>query len=172
MTLSREERLENIDLAMRRLMELLEDHFIEDINFRRPSEDFDGIYETTWAELDSRYWIRPISSTLESNFYFRLTGYGWIEGLKRTNRIEAILDILPGLCAAAKEHVKGRTSDQAVNRHQLAEAAKLDSRLVGNIVESRLLQEQFPDREMSLSWWDPTSTDFVRIPLSFGMERL
>lgn len=144
MTLSREGRLNNIDLALRRIMELLGDGSTNLIFFKVPSDDFSDIYATTWADLENKYWIRENGSTPRYTIY-RLTGWGWIEGLKRTAQLESAFEKLVSLRKAAKARVKGREDDASAFLDELSAEASLPKDFVDNVVDSDLLSERFPD---------------------------
>jgi len=173
MTVSRQNRSENINKAIQTLMsELGEDSIIMTI-FRRPGPEYDGILPTTWDDLEESGWIVTQSTTMGNEVRFRLTGTGWIEGLRRTGRFDATVAKLPQLCRAAKGRLKGREQDEHCDIGELARGSHLPRSFVENVVESALLQSQFPEKKMELRWWSSGSLrQFVRIPRSFGMERL
>ncbi|MBI3939682.1 MAG: hypothetical protein HY315_02505 [Acidobacteria bacterium] len=104
---------------------------------------------------------------------FQLTGSGWIEGTKRTGQFEGAIAKLSQLCQAAKNRVKGRQEDECCHIEELASDSKLPRSFLENVVESYLLEIQFPGKKMEIRWWDSGSLrQFVKIPKSFGMDRL
>ncbi len=173
MTLSREDRLENIDRAIQKLMTELGDCSIIMTLFTRGNHNYTDIFATTWDDIEHHGWIETEGSTMGATVAFRITGDGWVEGLERTGQLAAAVAKLSQLCMVAKVHVKGREEHAACHIEQLAEDSDLPRSFIENVVESGLLERQFPKRQMELRWWDPQGRPLLlRIPRSFGMERL
>ena len=55
---------------------------------------------------------------------------------------------------------------------ELVRDSGLPKDLVGNIIESRLLERLFPDKEMGIYWWDHVKGMAIRVPSRLGMEYL
>lgn len=172
MTLSREERLKNIDLAIRTLIGELGEGSIIGNAFRRPGPEYADILETTWDDMQELGWIQT-ETRFGGNVAFWMTGAGWIEGMKRTGQMDTIRAMLPRLSIAAKNRIKGRQEDGCAHVAELAQESGLSREFVENAIESRLLEVEFPGKKMELPWAGPgTYKQVIRIPRSFGMEYL
>ena len=174
MTISPQKRAHNIDIALRMMMEGLGDKSFSHCLFEVKDPRYSTIIRTTWAELEQSYFIQEDESTI-GNIHYRLTGQGWIEGLRRTGQLrsEALRHKLIGFMTELKDEVKGRKDDQFVFVNDFAAKTKIAADWIINVVESRLLQREFLDLIVDLDWWSHNNRFYViRIPVMFGMRRL
>ena len=86
MSLSRSERFENIELALKLIMEKLGDSAIDELFVEIDKPPDEKIYPTTWQHLEDQYFIAR-RDTLGGR-YRRLTASGWLEGLRITGLLE------------------------------------------------------------------------------------
>jgi hypothetical protein len=165
MTLSKEERVENVALALS-LMLL-------NLSPARPYawEEFDGdiepfnlILTTTWSVLCSKGLVKP-----NGMGRYQLTSSGWIEALKITGRFDSTdaQQQAGKLAAGLKRHIDGRTQDGRVDRTELAQETGLEEAFVYDAVDSHLLQHLFGI--MDAQWApDDRMNNWIEIPVDFG----
>ena len=126
---------------------------------------FADVLPTTWREIARRAYVTELPYR-----GFRLTGNGWIAGLKATGIFEqsAFREQAGVLARTLKASVKGRHDDALVDRETLACAAGLSEAWVYNAIESRLLSHLF-DR-LDASWApDDGMKYYIVVPLDFGL---
>jgi hypothetical protein len=169
MTLSRNSRLENMDLALVTMNNLLGERPMLAKYFSPEQAEFVAVYETTWKELEDRRLVHG-SHTLSSGSSYRLTGLGWLRAISSTGEIETaeFKARLGCLSAALKALVKGRRQRSLTNPKTMAEQTGLPEWWIFNIVESRIWEKHLkrvgPDFDDSRS--------IIWVPIDFGMEPL
>ena len=77
MTLSRTERSDNIELALKLMMGELGDHAINELFVEIDKPPYENIYPTTWKDLQDRYWIEGRNTMGRKRC--QLTASGWLE---------------------------------------------------------------------------------------------
>lgn len=171
MTISREERVSNIDSALVQMMGLLHDDGYVKVRFER-EKNFHDIFSTTWAELESLGWIEDCST--QDKRLHQFTGDGWIEGLRRTQKLDddSFQEKLVTLKTLFKSCVKGRKSDAPLSLSRCAEESGFFQRWIASVIESGLLGVKFPKEIMSVDWWPSGQRSVIRVPTTFGMEKL
>ena len=87
MSLSRMERSENIELALKLMMGELGEYGINEWSFELDKSPYENFYPTTWQYLEGQYFIDR-RNRMGSRRY-GLTGYGWLEGLRITGTLGA-----------------------------------------------------------------------------------
>jgi hypothetical protein len=167
MPLSREKRLANIESALMQMMGLLHEDGYVKVRFER-DVDFHDILGTTWAELESFGWIEDCST--QDKRMHELTRAGWIEGLKRTGKLDS--EKLIGLKGLFKSCVKGRTEDGWLPLSRCTKETGLSERWIVSVIESGLLGEMFSDEIMDVGWWPSGQRSVIRVSTRFGMEKL
>jgi hypothetical protein len=165
-TISEREQNENLCLAFRLMLEELGDRSIAIVFFRTDREPFTDIYRTTWKELEIQHWVESLE--VDGLSCYRLTGFGWLEGLYQVGQFkqDAIKKMMGGYAATLKHYVKGRQQDRIILFNTLVKEAGLPEGFVFNAIESGLLQK-------SSGIYDATWVDrglLVRIPLNFGVK--
>lgn len=162
MTLPRDERTENIRLALTRMLERVADEPVDEV-FLIPKE-FDGILTTTWEELQARNFVETVSPAGEVS----LTGRGWIAALLLTgkNSEEDFKQCIERLFATMKGYVKGRKEPKPVSMRMLVEETKLPEGWIFNIVEGKYMEEIC--KRKGASW--AKKGRVVLIPMGFGVE--
>jgi hypothetical protein len=114
MTISPEEQLQNVDLALRLVLTELGDGAIFETFFDPRSDSYKVILATTWKELCDQRWLEE--RELYGYPHYRFTGSGWVEALWKTGAGEGLeLQESSGkLARALKVNVKGRREDVIV----------------------------------------------------------
>jgi hypothetical protein len=175
MTLSEAKRLADVDRLMRVIMERVGDNRITDLRIdRRDDPDFEGFLPTTWSVLERESWIVQVGTPIGHPGMYKLTDLGWLKGLERAGELggRALRERLVKLIRFMKAHLDGREDDALVG---LSDLEGLPSGWIANVINSRLLRYEFPDRALELSWWDyssPRGPQNVRVPRDFGTKKL
>ena len=169
MSLSREERLKNIDLALTLMLRELGDRAFTNALFRIGLRPFEDVHPTTWQELVRRGLITKSDTILGS--FCELTGDGWRAALELAwlKHGEILQQTLSKVAAALKDQVKGRHEDAVVSLDNIVTASGVPENLVFNIIESRLLDHWC---NMKGACWYQGRPPLVHIPLEFGLEPL
>jgi hypothetical protein len=146
-----------------------EDRMILLTRFRPDDDDFNGIFETSWAELHGEYLIEEANT--KGPVEYRLTGAGWIVGLKLTPIWEdtEFRKKAGKLSETMKRHVKGRAGDDIVPFSYICQESSLPEGFVYNAIESHLLNKLYHSFDAE---WDPYGKNHVIIPSTFGLPRL
>lgn len=171
MSLSKQDRADNLKLAYRLIMDALGDDAITNVRFELDAAAFAEILPTTWKELDRHGFIDTGHSTFGKRA-FCLTGYGWSEACKQLRLLTEWRPQIIALRAAIKDCLKGRHSDAMVQLEEIAYRSGLSQSWVKNAIESDLLMMVFPSDHMCLEWLDPPARRMVKIPSDFGLEML
>jgi hypothetical protein len=169
MSKSAKDYRDNRDVALRRMAEATEDRIILQVLFRPNDEDFADILDTTWSQLEADSHIRPANR--KGPIEYRLTGRGWIDGLRLSDRWEAkdFRTKAGQLSAALKRHVKktNRKDEFAfTDLETLCQDSKLHEGFVYNAIEGHLLQELYGVHDAE---WDPDGKPHIIIPNTFGV---
>lgn len=166
MTLPEHERKANIDLALRRMVAQLGDRAIDNALFDPNGLLFRDVYPTTWDDLREQGWV-TVAHVFGSTRY-RLTGAGWIEGLRRTGIIEkpAFRQMVARLSAILKGYVKRRKSEWVVDPKTVARDTRLPEDWIFNAIESHLVAQIFHRRDAS--WWEGEKGRLISVPRDFG----
>jgi hypothetical protein len=163
MTLSKRDRLNNIDLALRLMMDGLEEPYEWQEHDAR-SAKFAAVHRTTWQELDRCGMLK--ARTFDR---YELTGPGWIAGLKATGRIQdpEFKKKVGCLAAAIKAKVKGRAGPGFADRAELARETGLSEFFIYDAIDSGLLCEIFG--RIGATWaLEDQMKNSIDIPPDFG----
>lgn len=174
MTLSSKERSDNVAMAMRKLMARVGEQWIGGVLFDVLDPEIVDILPTTWAFLQRQYWIVESGSTMGGHIRYRLTGRGWIEGLRLTGSLGGaeLRDRVIQLRARLKDQVKGRAGDADLFLPDFCQATGIPEEWVYNVVENGLLSHFFPHDIVDVDWWDHNSRSrLLRVPVDFGIPR-
>lgn len=168
-SLSKEERLRNIELALKLMLRDLGQNGIDGCLFELRSEVFKDVESTTWRQLQEMFLIERMDTM--GNPACRLTGAGWRVALDMVweDNKQVLQDALSKLAAALKDAVKGREEDAFVSLHSVASTCGLPENWVYNAIESRLLEHKF---NMKGAYWYENRPPLIRVPLDFGLEPL
>ena len=172
MTHSKQQRLANIDLALEIIFSRLGDRSVNGVAFEIFDQEFKDIFPTTWRELESRALIELNAGTMDGNRAFIVTGEAWAFWVEKCGLMDDYRKAAITVCKAAKAHIEGRSDDGCVMLEELARDSSLPKNLVENIIESRLLERLFPEKEVGIYWWDHVKGMAIRVPSQLGMEYL
>jgi hypothetical protein len=166
MSLSKSERLQNVDEALRKFLLALGDKGIT-LRLNPNHEWFLNIHPTTWKHLVDRRLVRPHPTT--TSMAYEMTGAGWKEALRIAGHLETpeFKSRLGELLGAFKGRVKGRTSEDFVHP-AFAEGAGLSPGWVSNVVDAQLIEHCF--RRRGVTWY--ARLQLIRVPVDVGLELL
>lgn len=128
---------------------------------------------TTWDELLRFGWVTKMAG--EPPPFYRLTGAGWLEGIRLIGKFDAVRVSAETFLKAVKAKVD-RGNDERACVHDFAQQG-LPSTFVFNAVDANLLANLYPGRGYELNWRssdDPYNTGaaFFFIPRGFGHSPL
>jgi hypothetical protein len=137
--------------------------------FRGPkTETFAEFDHTTWTELAGQAALEP--RHVGGRPQYALTPGGWLRALRESGRLQdpALRARAVTLVQALKAVVKGRTSHLGllVDERALETTTGLPSGWIYNALSSGLLNEVFPDKDMTVDA-APSHRGF-RVPNTFG----
>ncbi|MGA2881297.1 MAG: hypothetical protein ABSG13_20300 [Bryobacteraceae bacterium] len=175
MSLSGEERLRNLALALRLMLQELADNAIDIAMFELKAETFAETFKdvrtTTWKEFEDRYWIRRMDAI--GHPMCRFTGSGWLAAIDLVwDDVKTLFEArLATLAAALKGEVKGRDEDAYVYLDSLAATSGLPESWIFNTIEAGLLEHRF--NRKGAHWYDRRSgSPLIHIPVDFGLDPL
>jgi hypothetical protein len=170
MTLSKTERSENIELALKLMMDELGDNAIDESWYEIDKPPYENIYSTTWQYLQDRYWIAG-RNTMGSK-RCQLTSSGWLEGLRITGLLEAeeTKQMVGKLMAELKRSVDGRQDEGLVDIHRIVTDAGVPFGFVFNVIDSNYV-DRVLGRKGAL-WHPQAHGQLIKVPLDLGLEPL
>ena len=169
MSLSKEDRLKDMGRALTLMLQELGDKAFDTVIFQMDAAPFEGIYSTTWRELEALGLIEKMD--VIGGSLCKFTGNGWRAAIDLVwSANEPMLrEAMSKVAAALKDHVKGRQEDAFVYLNSIATISGVPENLVFNIIESRLLDYRF---NMMGAYWYQGRPPLIHIPLDFGLEPL
>ena len=140
------------------------------VHFSVADARFSDVPTTIWIELKEHKRLKPVPH--HDGPAFRLTGSGWISGLK-VGGVFPNKDLIAraqAIAKALKRVVQGRDyyDDCAVEISFLASNSGQTEGCCYNFLQSGLLQVLFPKKKMNAYWDDADGC--VRVPPTFGQE--
>ncbi len=156
MSHSKEQRLENVHLALKSLQQSMGTAFVSTYAF--DSTKMEGIFPTTWTGMRDHY--KYVENAPGFNHLYKLTAAGWAEAL----RVEGVVGKpefkkeLGQLCRFMKDQVKGRSEDVTMNVQAIATPTGIPAGTISTIIEAKLMKE--------------FNGAIVVIPANFGLELL
>lgn len=151
MSHSKEQRLENVHLALKSLQQSMGTAFVSTYAF--DSTKMEGIFPTTWTGMRDHY--KYVENAPGFNHLYKLTAAGWAEAL----RVEGVVGKpefkkeLGQLCRFMKDQVKGRSEDVTMN---------------STIIEAKLIESEMGRYGAKLM--KEFNGAIVVIPANFGLE--
>jgi hypothetical protein len=170
MSLSRNERSENIELALKLMMEELGEHGINEWSFEIDKSPYENIYPTTWQYLEDQYFIERRNRM--GSRRCGLTGYGWLEGLRITGTLETpgIKKKVGKVMAELKRSVEGRQDEALVDANGIATGAGVPYGFLYNIIDSHYIENII--QRKGAAWHPQAPRQLIVIPVDFGLEIL
>lgn len=168
MTISSKTQRDNYDLALRVIMEKLGDAYFSSL-IDPCSIEFQGVIRTTWEDLVRDGLLNKEDGTGIQRY--RLTPMGWIEGLERLGKLKepTFRQDLKKLLASLKSWVEDRLPKHPLP-DQIAGKAGLSLEFIGNVLETKLLERQFPNDHVDVEWRGLKRA--VTIPGVFGRKKV
>jgi hypothetical protein len=167
LSLSNEERKENIVRAIRLIMQNLDEPY-EWQEHDATTEKFADVHRTTWDELIERNLVKASSINRYS-----LTGDGWIAGLKTIGRFDdPNFQKKAGLlCGALKAKIKNERAGAVTTRLEIAAETGFSEYFIYDAIDSHLLREMFNRADAT---WSPDDEmkNYIDIPPRFGLPLL
>jgi hypothetical protein len=168
MSLAARERIDNLDYALKLLTKEIGDNWLESVHFEPGgTPEYDAILATTWADLESKMYIR---SKL-NGYVYGMTPYGWITGILKvgTNTTGHFEERIGRLSAVLKDLVKGRNSPQYPFVKGVAAESSVPEGFICNVVDSRLFESILKRR--GAEWQSVKGRgQLMKVPIDFGLE--
>jgi hypothetical protein len=163
------QRRDNMCLAQRLMMQDLgEPYEWQEHDANTPK--FAAVDRTTWDELTAQNLVKA-----GSYHRYRLTGSGWIAGLRLLGKVDdpEFLRIAGTLSAALKARVKASNRQEwgYADRTELARETGLSEFFIYDAISSHLLREIFGIIDASWSYGDDMRNR-IDIPPRFGLKIL
>jgi hypothetical protein len=169
MSVSEKDRLDNIELALRLMMQDLGEPYGWQEHDAKTAK-FGPVLRTTWEELAERGLVN--ARTFDR---YELTGPGWIAGLRVAGAFEDDeFRRKSGLLQKAlKARIKPENRDQwgSADRTELANETGLSEFFVYDAIDSHLLEALFDIVDAGWAEGDEMK-NYIDIPPRFGLKRL
>ena len=165
MTLSSDDRNENIRLALRLfLLELPESRPYEWEEVHGDKEPFLDILPTTWTGLVRKGYVKDRGYNR-----YELTGPGWISALRITGLFnnKEFKEKAGKLRAALRTYAGDRRTNGRISRTELQSTTGLSEAFIYNAIDSHLLRHLFHIQDAD--WADEMKTP-VDVPNDFGIS--
>src|SRR5690242_1995521 len=85
MSLSRAQRLANLEYALKLFVRDVGDQYYRNVWFTPEGDEYDQIFPTTWNELEEQGYAKHVVHDR-----YKLTGYGWLAGLELSGLLESL----------------------------------------------------------------------------------
>jgi hypothetical protein len=171
MTLSKEQREKNNELALKLIFEDLGDDPISLRIFLSNDPRYErAVDRTTWEDLTRNEYLSLVFSTEGARGY-RLTARGWLLCLELTgtSKSDGFKQRLGRIIAAMKRHVKGRAAPAILSPWELANESREPFGLLFNVIDSRASSSLNSGR-IGATWYKGQRGQFLEIPVDFNME--
>lgn len=170
-TLSPAHREHDEDLVLAHMVEATGVALLGSQQFRVRDTAFSEVAGSSFAALAERGWLTYDGVIGEPSY--SLTPAGWLEGLRRSRRLES--DLLRGRCQRVVQALRGRlkhdnrSSPLGVSARPDVIATEADVPLpwLLNALDSGLFQAVFPQQQMHVTY----ERKLIRIPPTFGFPR-
>jgi hypothetical protein len=169
MSLSKEERLANVEYALSLFVKDIGDTYYKEAFITPDGDNYQKLFPTTWHELLGRRYIKQPYST---NHYI-LTEAGWIWGLRFAGIYddEVFRKRLGNVSRALKDRVKGRSEAALATAYDIAQSSGEPVGFVQSVIDSDILRALF--NRVSAEWHKGTNgSTVIYIPPNFGLELL
>ena len=167
MSLSKAGRQENVNRALRLLMDGVGERWIKKALIHAQSDPYKSVHETTWADLRNQDLIQDAGAGS-----VHLTGQGWEDGLRSTGRdnpdtLVRVERIYQGLRTIVAGRSKPAES-APVRLGDVASATGLQSGFIANVIEARLIESWLNRR--GATWASGFEGRMILVPPDFGVE--
>jgi hypothetical protein len=167
MTLSSGRRGADQETVLRIMATDLGDEALFKKEWSRLDPRFEALADTTWAQLQERGLV--VRSRVQNEPRYALTEAGWVAGLRLNGTLDDV--VFRGRCVAfikfLKSLVDGRYGEWPGRVHYQKIPPDFPFGWALNVLQSGLLQEMFPTKNMNAYWEKRTAS--IRVPQTFGM---
>jgi hypothetical protein len=168
LSLSREERLENVELALSLIYQNLGAYAIREFVIDPHSSVFDRVHNTTWLELTDRFGFL---TTFHTRWY-KLTGAGWLYWINRNeiadgSEFKARLGVL---CSYLKGMLDGREQSKMTDIFAVEKNTNIPFGIISNIIDAGLIENKL--RRHGAKWFSGKEGRIIVIPANFGLHIL
>jgi hypothetical protein len=167
MTLSPERRNRDQQKALSIMAGDVGDTPLARIEWRKADPRFADLAPTTWAQLQEKGLATR--SPVQNETRYLLTEAGWIAGMRFNGALDdpAFIARCVDLIQFLKGLIKGRDGEFPASIHYRNVEARFPFGWVLNMLNSGMLQEMFPTKQMNAYWEKRTGS--VRVPQTFDM---
>jgi hypothetical protein len=167
MTLSKQDRDEDLNSAVRMMMEELGPSWYALLFPDGDKPPYDKVLPTSWRELTRRGYIKDLGLKR-----YELTATGWLYGVE-------LLDLcnqpefraqMSRLSATLKGYVKGRAEDALKDIYSVATDSDVSEGFVRNAIKSKLLDRAFKLRGAYFPPAEDKRQHYIVIPSDYGLE--
>jgi len=169
MSLSRDERLENATLALRRMTEELGDRAFYEMLLEPTDPTLEGIHTTTFELLEDRGLVKPFRTNRLTRY--ELTARGWLKGIELLGRLEETKRRTEPVMAAMKDCVKGRREFVFKDSGEIVSRAGVSAGFMTNILECDFITAVLKRKSVD-STRRRRPGYLLKIPIDFGLELL
>jgi hypothetical protein len=167
MTISNQHQTDNIDDALRAILEIIGDDEHLDVLFQREDLRLRNVMETTWEHLEATGSLNPLG------MWLRLTPSGWVGALRAARSLDnpKMKEKLGKLCAAMKRRCEegGVRHLASTTIQQLSEETGFSEAWIFNVVDSHLIRVSF--QQVDCEWEpDDDNKNHIVIPARFGLK--
>lgn len=169
MSYSKEQRMANAELALRRMTEKLGDRAFYEMMLETSDQALVDIFPTTFELLEEKGLAQAFRAIGWARW--GLTADGWLAGIQLLGQLEEAKQRVGPIMAAIKDCVKGRQSFVFMYSGAIAQKAGVSAGFMANVLES-----DFITRVLSRKSVDSArrgKPDYLlKIPIDFGLELL
>jgi hypothetical protein len=168
MSLSKEQRYENMETALRLVFEALGSQAIRTYFIDPASGRYTNLPATTWLDLKEKAFIRDSQVPP----HYRLTGHGWMKCLEITGALASLefKETLGKLCSTLKSAVNGRREPALVGVSDIARGTGIDEGTVWNIIDADVIDYHL--NRHGADWLPGAECMTIKVPANFGHERI
>jgi hypothetical protein len=169
MSLSAQDRIANMEVALKLFLQQVGHTPMARVRITREMPEYKSIYPTTWSELTTRGYLRPVHGF---SGWFSLTGHGYRKALELKSMHESseLREMLGQICKHLKSKLKGRRSFANVELQVLARETRLEPGFITNVIEAQLIDHWF--KQYGPKWVPRFETVMIHVPENFGLDKL
>ena len=168
MTISKQERIEDVSRALGLMLEYIGDDIFNARGVNTHVAPYNVVKPTTWFHLAKRGW----ATSHQNGRYCTLTGSGWLKAIVTTNRDrdKNFQKDIGRIMAVLKGYVNGRDGDAFVNVQDVATLSGISTEFITNVIESDAITLQ--QHKHGAHWDRGHPLLRICVPRDFGMEIL
>jgi hypothetical protein len=165
MSISIQDRLENIDFALKLLLEKIGSCPLGGFHILASAPEYDKILPTTWPELVKKHYLNQVQG-FPGRFVF--SGYGFRTAMERCG-MQDVPDIQQML-GRLSQHLKGsisRTQGSGVLVQSIVNATGLSQGFIINAIEAKLIE--YWQKRYGADWLPGAVYSVIVVPANFGL---